>query len=122
MTNVHDQAAKPMELGEALKDLGWLPILLMGAGGLSILDILEAAVYYDLSLVTPFQIALDGYRRVVGLIGAAIEPGLRSALDWLALNWQWHLRLSAMPRCLLVHRRGTHTPNIALRKFMKSHH
>jgi hypothetical protein len=61
-------------LREAVKDLGWLPIALMGLGGLSINDILEKAIIQrDLNLAAPFEIVLQSYQRIIALLHHATD-------------------------------------------------
>ncbi|MGD9979688.1 MAG: hypothetical protein AB7H66_13865 [Hyphomonadaceae bacterium] len=73
-----------LTFGAALKEVGWLPLVLMGIGGLSIIDILETAVFGDLSLITPLEIVVEGYRRVAALAGALVERPLAPLIGWLS--------------------------------------
>jgi len=77
----------------ALQDLGWFPFLLAGIGGLSIIDLLEKAVFEGLSLITPFEILLEGYRRVVAVIAAIVWPPVDAVLSWLNELFNWDLYL-----------------------------
>lgn len=95
-------ARRRLTLWEALRDLGWLPLLIMGVGGLSIVDILEQAVFYDLSLITPFEIALNGYRRITNLVGEIVEPLLQPAIDWINSQWRQHLHLHPLWRSVFL--------------------
>jgi hypothetical protein len=85
-----------LSLWGALKDLGWLPLALMGLGGLSVIDILESAIVRrDLDLVSPLRWVLDGYARLTGLIGAIVEPALAPFISQLS---EWlHLKLALQP-------------------------
>ena len=70
---------------EAVKAIGWFPLTLMGIGGISVVDLLDKAILeHDLNLITPFQIALHGYRRIAALAAAAIEPILQPVLARLS--------------------------------------
>lgn len=94
---------EPPTLLGALKALGWLPLMLMGLGGLSLISVLERAVlFHDLSLITPFEIALEGYHRVTELLGQVIEPIVQPAIDWLNAGWNWHLTLQPFWPSLFV--------------------
>lgn len=73
-----------LTLWTALKEVGWLPLLLMGIGGLSIIDLLETAVFGELDLITPFRIVVDGYQRISALIGALAERPLAPVIAWLS--------------------------------------
>lgn len=95
-------ARRGLTLWEALKDLGWLPFLLMSVGGLSIVSILEQVFVYDLKLIPPFEIALSGYRRIASLAGAVVEPLLQPAIDWINLGWRQHLHLDPLWRSMFV--------------------
>lgn len=95
-------ARRALTLWEALKDLGWLPFLLMGVGGLSIIDILERVAFHDLSLIAPFEIMLNGYRRITNLTGALAEPLLQPAIDWINAQWLQHFHLHPLWRSMFV--------------------
>lgn len=77
-------APSKLTLWAALKEVGWLPLLLMGIGGLSIIDLLETAVFGDLDLITPFRIVVDGYQRIAALVGALAERPLAPLIEWLS--------------------------------------
>lgn len=97
------QDQQRLTLLEAVKDFGWLPLSLLSiGGGLSLIDIIERTVTDGLSLITPFQIVLDGYHRVSNAIGVTIEPLVRPLLDWLNAAFGWRLELQPLWRSLLV--------------------
>jgi hypothetical protein len=100
MADVQDEQQKRLTLWGALGDLGWFPLVLMGVGGLSIIDILEQAVFQDLTLIKLFQIVLNGYHRLTSLIGAIVEPLFIPAIDWLNAHFSWHLHLQKHWRAL----------------------
>lgn len=102
MTGVRGEVKEKLKHWAALKELGWLPFLLMGVGGLSVIDILETAVFGDLGLITPFQIVLDGYHRITSLIGALSEPMVQPAIDWLNVRFDWCLKLQLFWRSLFL--------------------
>jgi hypothetical protein len=92
-----------LTLWEALKDFGWPSLSLISiGGGLSIIDIAERVVFDGLTLITPFQIVLDGYHRVTDLLGAIVEPQLRAFVDWLNDQFNWHVQLQPLWRSLFV--------------------
>jgi hypothetical protein len=80
----------------AVKDLSWYSIALMSVGGLSLIDILEKGIIQrDLNLITPFQIALDGYRRITRLLASGVEPLVRPAISWLGQILHYQLVLQS---------------------------
>jgi hypothetical protein len=96
--------AKPgkLTLGEALKDLGWFPIALaLLVGGPSVLAILES-VLVDHELVPALQWIMDGYNRVMTLLGAVVEPLLVPAIAWLNALLRWTLTLDPVWRPLFA--------------------
>jgi hypothetical protein len=93
-------AAKPdkLTLGEALKDLGWFPILFaVAVGGPSILSIIES-VLVDHQLVPALQWIVDGYNRIMAVLGAAVEPLVQPAIDWVNARFGWELVLDPVWR------------------------
>lgn len=97
--------AKPekLTLSEASKDLGWFPMLLVGLGGFSILTILEQGVFRQpFELVQIFQWPLDGYHRVMQLLGAIVEPLIQPRIDWVNSRRNWSLTLDPVWRPLFA--------------------
>lgn len=94
---------KKLTLWEAINDLGWFPLLLIGLGGFSILAILEQVVFRQpLELVQIFQWPLDGYHRVMRLLGAVVEPLIQPAIDWAAAQMDLRLTLDPVWRPLFA--------------------
>ncbi len=89
-------------LWDGLKDLGWLPLLLMGVGGLSIIDVIEKAVFRDLRLTTPLQFVVDGYHRLASLVGGIFEPALMPFVQWIDTYFRWNLHLQPHWRSLFL--------------------
>jgi hypothetical protein len=103
MSDLRNQEARPLTLREAVNDLGWLPIALMGLGGLSIIDILEKAIIQrDLNLAAPFEIVLRGYQRITALLAATVEPILQPAVSWMGDMLHWRLVLQPYWRSFFV--------------------
>jgi hypothetical protein len=93
-------AAKPekLTLGEAITDLGFFPILFtVAVGGPSILAILEQ-VLVNHQLVPALQWIVDGYNRVMTVLGAAVEPLIQPAIDWVNAQLGWSLTLAPVWR------------------------
>lgn len=93
-------AAKPekLTLGEALEDLGWFPLLFaVAVGGPSILAILEQ-VLVNHQLVPALQWIVDGYNRIMTVLGAAVEPLVQPAIDWVNARLGWSLTLDPVWR------------------------
>lgn len=96
-------ASEPkLTLWTALKEIGWLPLLLMSIGGLSIIDLLETAVFGDLDLITPFRIVVDGYRRLATLVGTLAERPLAPMIEWLGALVNIDLALQPYWRSLFL--------------------
>lgn len=91
-----------ISLWDALKDLGWLPLLLMGLGGLSILDAAEKALAHDLTLILPLRSMLDGYHRVTRLMGDIVDPLAMPLVRQIGARFGWHLDLSPIWRPIFV--------------------
>lgn len=92
--------AKPekLTLGEALKDLGWFPIMFaVGVGGPSILAIIEC-VLVNHQLVPALQWIVEGYNRIMAVLGAAVEPLVQPAIDWVNARFGWTLELDPVWR------------------------
>lgn len=102
MTNTHLPTTDRLSFWDAVKSVGWIPLLLMGVGGFSIIDILEKSVFHDLSLMTPFQMALNGYQRITTLVGLMFEPLLQPAIDWLSALVGWSIQLPPSWRSVFV--------------------
>lgn len=102
MSNAEAESKKGLTLAQALKDLGWLPIWLMGLGGLSVVDIVERSVVGDLDLIAPFQIVLDGYHRITQFLAAGVEPVLRPMVIWVNAQFNWHLDLRPQWRSTFI--------------------
>lgn len=60
------------------------------------------AVFNDLTLITPFQIVLNGYHRITALVGAIFEPAIRPIVDWANSRFNWHLCLQSHWRPLFM--------------------
>lgn len=87
-----------LTLGDALKDLGWIPILFaVFVGGPSLLAIIESVVV-DHQLVPALQWLVDGYQRVMTLVGAIVDPLVQPIIDWLNQRFGWHLTLDPVWR------------------------
>lgn len=98
-----EKIPEKVTLGEAINDLGWFPLLLIGFGGFSILAIIEQSVLRQpLELVLIFQWPLDGYHRVMSLLGAVVEPLIEPAIDWLNTQLNWRLTLDPIWRPLFA--------------------
>ncbi|MGE0046640.1 MAG: hypothetical protein AB7T08_12860 [Hyphomonadaceae bacterium] len=102
MTNTQLPTTDSLSFWDAVKSIGWIPLLLMGVGGLSIIDILEKAVFHDLSLMTPFQMALIGYQRIATVAGLIFEPLLQPAIDWLSAVVGWSIQLPPSWRSVFI--------------------
>ncbi len=100
MTNT--TIAPKLTLLAACKEIGWLPLLLMGIGGLSVIDIMEKAVLGDISLITPLRIVLDGYQRIAALAAAFVERPLAPLMTWLSRLFQYDLFLQPYWRSLFL--------------------
>jgi hypothetical protein len=80
-----------LTLGEALKDLCFFPILFaVAVGGPSILAILEP-VLVNHQFVPALQWIIDGYNRIMAVLGAAVEPLVKPAIDWVNAWLGWSL-------------------------------
>ncbi len=55
-----------------------------------------------LTLVTPFEVVLKGYRRVTEAIGALVEPRIQPFIKWLSAAFDWELQLQPFWRSLFV--------------------
>jgi hypothetical protein len=87
-----------LTLGEALKDLGWFPLLFaVVVGGPSILAILEQ-VLVSHQLVPALQWIVDGYSRMMAVLGAAVEPLVQPPIDWMNAWFGWSLTLGTVWR------------------------
>lgn len=96
--------AKPekLTLWEAIKDLGWFPLALaVIVGGPSILAILEE-VFVKHQLVPALQWIVDGYNRVMAVLGAMVEPLIQPAIDWINARLNWSLTLDPVWRPLFA--------------------
>ena len=92
-----------LTLWQAIRDMGWLPMLLIGLGGFSILAILEQAVFHQpFELVQIFQWPLDGYHRVMLLLGAIVDPLVQPAIDWVNARFAWSLTLDPVWRSIFA--------------------
>lgn len=92
-----------LALWQAIRDMGWLPMLLIGLGGFSILAILEQAVFYQpFELVQIFQWPLDGFHRLMMLLGAIVDPLIQPAIDWVNLRFAWSLTLDPVWRSIFA--------------------
>jgi len=89
---------KKLTLGEAIKDLGWFPLLFaVGVGGPSILVVLEQ-VMVNHQLVPALRWIVDGYQRVMAVLGASVEPWVRPAIDWVNTRLGWSMTLNPVWR------------------------
>jgi hypothetical protein len=96
------QDKQRLSLKEAIEDFGWLPLTLLSIGGaISLIDIAEL-VADGLTLVTPFEVVLKGYRRVTEAIGALVEPRIQPFIKWLSAAFDWELQLQPFWRPLFV--------------------
>lgn len=96
------QDKQRLSLKEAIEDFGWLPLTLLSIGGaISLIDIAEL-VADGLTLVTPFEVVLKGYRRVTEAIGALVEPRMQPFIKWLSAAFDWELNLQPIWRSLFV--------------------
>lgn len=101
MSSVHDE--ERLRLRVARKDFFWLPLTLISiGGGLALIDIAERVVFDGLTLITPFQIVLDGYHRVTALIGAIVEPWFEPAINWLSTCFDWKVHFQPHWRSVFV--------------------
>lgn len=92
-----------LTLWQAIRDMGWLPMLLFGLGGFSILAILEQAVFHQpFELVQILQWPLDGYHRVMVLLGAIVDPLVQPAIDWVNARFAWSLTLDPVWRSMFA--------------------
>jgi hypothetical protein len=66
-----------------LRDIGFIPLLLAGIGGLSILSIVETVVRRDNLFVAPVRALLEGYKRLESLAESIFEPVLGPLIAWL---------------------------------------
>lgn len=92
--------AKPenLTLWGALKDLGWLPLAFtVIVGAPSILAILES-VFVNHQLAPALQWIVDGYNRVMAVVGAVVEPLVQPAIDWVNARLNWSLTLDPVWR------------------------
>jgi len=84
-------------------DFGAIPMLLAGAGGLSLLDILEGVFIRDsLQWSTPVHWLMVGYDRIVSIISAVLDPVLQPAVRWLAETLDVPLQLQPWWRSIFV--------------------
>ncbi len=98
------EEAKPesLTLWDAIKDLGWFPTALaLFVSGPSILAISET-VFVDHQLVPALQWIVDGYNRVMAVLGAVVEPLIQPAIDWLNSRLNWSLTLDPVWRPLFA--------------------
>lgn len=96
------QEKQRLSLKEAIDDFGWLPLTLLSIGGaISLIDIVEL-VRDGLTLITPFEVVLKGYRRVPEAIGALVEPYIQPFIEWLSAAFDWELHLQPFWRSLFV--------------------
>jgi hypothetical protein len=93
---------RELTLWEAFKDIGWLPLLLMGLGGLSILDAAEKAAAHSLSLIAPLQSILDGYHRIAKFMGDVVEPWVSPLVTQIGQRFGWHLHIDALWRPIFI--------------------
>lgn len=94
---------KRVTLSEAIEDFGSFPLLLIGLGGFSILAVFEQGVLgRPLELVQILQWPLDGYHRIMRLIGNVMEPLIQPAITWLNSQLNWDLRLDTVWRPLFA--------------------
>lgn len=97
MTQATDKVER-FTLWSAIKDLGWFPLLFaVAVGGPSILAILES-VLVEHQLVPTLQWIVDGYSRIMAVLGAIVEPIVQPALDWINARLGWELRVDPVWR------------------------
>lgn len=87
--------AQNYTIGEGFKDLGWFfwTFALLVAGP-SVLSIMQA-VFVEHQLIAALQWIVDGYNGIIGVIGAAFEPLIQPAIDWI--NARLNLQLTLQP-------------------------
>jgi hypothetical protein len=84
-------------------DVSWLSVVLMVTGGLSLIDVLESAiVQHDLSLITPFEVLLHGYQRMVSVLDAVIVPLVEPIIYWVNDRFRFDLSLHPVWRPVMV--------------------
>ncbi|RYE01979.1 MAG: hypothetical protein EOP50_01055 [Sphingobacteriales bacterium] len=76
-----------------LSYLGLYPALLMAIGGLSTVDIAEKVLAGSIQWSAPFEIIMEGYRRISSLIGAIFEPIVVPVIGWVETTFGWTLHL-----------------------------
>lgn len=91
-----------LSLWDVASGLSWYPLLLMGLGGLSIIDILERAVFEGLEWVTPLRVVMDGYDRLTLLAAVLLEPILAPVVRYLGARLELNLHLHEHWRPLFV--------------------
>jgi hypothetical protein len=100
MADGTNDGAKPekLTLWEALKDLGWFSFwFAVIVGGPSVLAILEE-VFVNHQLVPALQWIVDGYQRIMGVLGAIVEPLVQPAIEWINARFGWNLMLDPVWR------------------------
>lgn len=83
-----------LTLSEALKDFGWFSIVFaVTVSGPSVLSLLQS-VFVDHRLVDALQWIVDGYHRLVAVIGAIFEPIVLPFVEWInrLLDVELHLQ------------------------------
>jgi hypothetical protein len=69
----------------------------VAVGGPSILSIIES-VLVDHQLVPALQWIVDGYNRIMAVLGAAVEPLVQPAIEWVNARFGWGLVLDPVWR------------------------
>jgi hypothetical protein len=97
-----EQRVRPPVL-RALMSLGFFPLLVMGLGGFSVIDIIEKAILErEFDLIAPFEFLLSGYQRVTGWLADIVEPLFAPLVLWINDLFGWRLELQPHWRSLFV--------------------
>lgn len=91
-----------LTLTEAIADLGWFSwIFAIIVAGPSVLA-LSQAVFINHRLSDALQWIVDGYNGIADVLGSAVEPLIRPAIDWINAQFDWSLTLQPQWRPLFV--------------------
>jgi hypothetical protein len=94
--------SEKLTLGDALKDLGWFPLLFsVVVGGPSILSILQQ-VFVDQLLIAGLQWIVDGYNGIMAVLAAFVEPPIGYIVEWINQQLSWNLELRPIWRPLFT--------------------
>jgi len=90
-----------LSLRDAVDDVGWVWLTFASlVSAPSILSLLQ--MIFEHRYVEALQWIVDGYNDILAVVGGAIEPHVRPAIEWLNARLDWRLELHGHWRPLFV--------------------